>query len=55
MKETNSENMQPERSNKVIITAIIAAVIITISCVGGFIATVILVLDEIPFHHLFSH
>ena len=55
MKETSNDIMQTGRSSKVIITAIFAMVIITITCVGGFLATVILVLDEIPFHQIFAH
>lgn len=58
MKEmTNLEpkvQMRSTGSSKVIIAAIIAAVIITVACVGGFVATVILILDEIPFHHIFA-
>lgn len=59
MKEITKEGMQTqirsERSSKVFITAIVAAVIITVACMGGFLVTVILVLDEIPFHHIFAN
>lgn len=57
MKEINNEGMQAQMrstgSSKVIIAAIVAAVIISVACVSGFVVTVILVLDEIPFHHIF--
>lgn len=36
------------------VAAVIAVAVVALACIASFMATVILVLEEIPFHHLFD-
>ena len=36
------------------VAAVIAVAVVALACVASFMATVILVLEEIPFHHIFD-
>lgn len=59
MKEMELNNMptkaMPQKSSKLAISAIIATLIMGLACIGAFLASLILVLDAIPFHHIFPH
>lgn len=59
MKEMNFESAQlqtaKEKSNSTAIAAIAVVLIIALACIAASIATVILVLDAVPFHHIFPH
>jgi DNA-binding NarL/FixJ family response regulator len=44
-----------KRGNATIIVVSVSAAVVVLACVAAFIVTVILVLDAIPFHHIFPH
>jgi hypothetical protein len=52
MSETN---LSSSRTNKAAMAAVIGFTIVALACIATFIVTVILVLDAIPFYHLFPH
>ncbi len=52
MSETN---LPSSRNNKAAIAAIIAFVVIGFACIAAFTATAVILIDAIPFHHLFPH
>ncbi len=59
MKETSYQDMQPQMkaksgTNTIAIAAIVASVIIALACIGGFLTFTIMVLDAIPFNHIFG-
>jgi F0F1-type ATP synthase membrane subunit c/vacuolar-type H+-ATPase subunit K len=59
MKEMNFEaphtQVEKGKSSSTAMAAIAAILIISLACIGASIATVILVLDAVPFNHIFPN